>query len=113
MATETVHATHATDHPAHDHHDGGHDHPGDKQYVLIALVLGVLTAVEVLTYFIDFGGAANPLLIVLMVAKFILVILYFMHLKFDNPVFMRLFAVGLILAVTVYLILLSAFEYFG
>lgn len=111
MATETVHATHATEH--HAHHEGAHEHPGEKQYIFVALVLGVLTAVEVLTYFIDFGGAATPLLIVLMVAKFILVILFFMHLKFDNPVFMRLFIAGLILAVGVYLIMLSAFEYFG
>lgn len=113
MATETVHAAHAAEHHGHDHHDGAHEHPGDKQYVLIALVLGVLTAVEVLTYFIDFGGAANPLLIVLMVAKFFLVILFFMHLKFDNPIFMKLFIAGMILAVAVYLIMLSAFEYFG
>jgi len=108
MATDTVHATHATE-----HHEGAHEHPADKQYVLVALVLGVLTALEVLTYFIDFGGAANPLLVVLMIAKFILVILFFMHLKFDNPVFMRLFVAGLILAVGVYLIMLSAFEYFA
>jgi cytochrome c oxidase subunit 4 len=99
-------------HADHDH-AGGHAHPGDKQYVVVALVLGLFTAIEVLTYFLDFGGAAVPTLLVLMVVKFVLVVLYFMHLKFDSPVFMRLFLVGLALALAVYLIMLSAFEYWS
>ena len=33
-----------------------------------------------------------------------------MHLKYDNPIFRRVFIFGLILAVVVYAILASAFE---
>ena len=96
---------------AHDAHAEGHAHPGDKQYVVVALILGFFTAVEVLTYFIDFGAAAVPTLLGLMVIKFVMVVLYFMHLKFDSPVFMRLFAGGLTLAVGVYCIMLAAFQF--
>jgi caa(3)-type oxidase subunit IV len=95
----------------HDDHATGHAHPDDKKYVVIALILGLFTAIEVLTYFVDFGGAAIPTLLVLMVTKFAMVVLYFMHLRFDSPVFMRLFVTGLILAVSVYCIMLAAFQF--
>ena len=111
MSTDT--AVHGDSHTAH---AGGHSHPGDKQYVVVALILGLFTALEVMTYFksfVDFGDAAIPMLLVLMVAKFALVVLFFMHLKFDSPVFMRLFVAGLILAVGVYMVMLSAFEFWS
>jgi cytochrome c oxidase subunit 4 len=112
MSSETVAAPPAqADHAQHA--PGEHAHPGDLQYVVVALVLALFTAVEVLTYFIDFKGAALPTLIGLMVVKFALVVLYFMHLKFDSPVFMRLFVTGIVLAISVYVIMLLAFEYWG
>ena len=40
-----------------------------------------------------------------------MVVLYFMHLRFDSPVFMRLFVTGLVLAVTVYFIMFAAFQF--
>ena len=52
-------------------------------------------------------------LVLLAGIKAVLVALYFMHLKFDSPVFMRLFIVGLVLATTVYIIMLSAFEFWS
>jgi cytochrome c oxidase subunit 4 len=110
MATDTAHA------PATEHHDehahGAHAHPSDLQYIWVAVALGLLTALEVSTYFFDFGPALVPTLVVLMIIKFALVILFFMHLKFDNPLFMKLFIAGLILAVGVYMVMLSAFEFF-
>ena len=111
MSSETI--SHETAHTDHDDHPAGHAHPGDKQYVVVALILGLFTAIEVLTYFLDFGSAAIPTLLVLMVVKFVMVVLYFMHLKFDSPVFMRLFIMGLILASIVYVIMLSAFEFWS
>ena len=95
----------------HDEHAVGHAHPADKKYVVVALILGLFTAIEVLTYFVDFGDAAIPTLLVLMAIKFLMVVLYFMHLRFDSPVFMRLFFCGLILAVSVYCIMLAAFQF--
>ena len=74
----------------------------DLGYIKIALLLAVLTAIEVLTYFVDFGVLEVPSLLILMVVKFQIVISYFMHLKFDNKIFSYLFITGLVLAVVVF-----------
>jgi cytochrome c oxidase subunit 4 len=81
-------------------------HPTPKLYVQIAATLFVLTAMEFSTYFIDFGGATTPMLIVLMAIKFVLVAGFFMHLKYDTRLFSRLMGVGLGGAVVLYLIAL-------
>lgn len=84
------------------------DHPTPKLYVQIAGVLFVLTAMEFSTYFIDFGGATTPLLVILMAIKFVMVAGFFMHLKYDTRLFSRLMATGLIGAVVLYLIAILA-----
>ena len=109
MSSETI-APVVTD-PDHSVHTEVHEHPGDMQYIVVALILGFFTAVEVLTYFVDFKWAAVPTLLGLMVIKFVMVVLYFMHLKFDSPVFMRLFVTGLTLAISVYAIMFAAFQF--
>jgi len=38
------------------------------------------------------------------------VVLWFMHLKFDNKLFKQVFVFGLILALAVYLVMLTAFR---
>ena len=110
MSSETI-APAAADaaHAGHEVH--AHEHPSDKKYIVIALILAAFTALEVLTYFIDFGALAIPVLLILMIIKFVMVVLYFMHLRFDSPVFMRLFATGIILAVAVYAIMFAAFQF--
>jgi cytochrome c oxidase subunit 4 len=89
-------------------HDGaGHAHPTAGQYVVVALVLGVLTAIEVWLSYVDIGHTAQTLLLVgLMILKFALVVMYFMHLRYDRPIFRRLFVTGLALAVGVFLVVL-------
>lgn len=100
-------------------HEGAHDHPSDWAYIKIALILGVFTAIEVATYFesaftfFESNSLTITVLLVLMVVKFYLVATWFMHLKFDNPIFGRLFVGGLILASGVYVITLAAFEFWG
>lgn len=81
-------------------------------YIKIALILAVLTALETSTYWIDFGSFAMPLLLVLMGIKFVMVVSYFMHLKFDNPLFSFVFYSGLGLAIGVYVAALATFEFF-
>lgn len=92
-----------------------HDHPTDLKYVKIALILGVLTMLEVSTYFVE--DASTTMLVItlfpMMIAKFLIVTSYFMHLKYDNPLFRRVFFFGLLLAVAVYLIMLSTFEFWN
>ena len=90
-----------------------HGHPTDADYVKIALILAVITAAEVGTYFWE-GASTLGLVLVLfpmMIAKFIIVAGWFMHLKYDNPLFRRIFAFGLLLAVAVFLIALSTLEF--
>jgi cytochrome c oxidase subunit IV len=90
---------------AADEQHAGH-HPTPREYVRIALILGVLTALEVSTYFVDFGGLAIPLLIVLMLIKFVLVAGFFMHLRFDTKLYGRFLYGGLGFAVGLYAITL-------
>ncbi|MEY3494573.1 MAG: hypothetical protein RL413_1991 [Actinomycetota bacterium] len=100
-------------HTGHDDHAHGESHgASDKQYVIIALILAALTAIEVSTYYIDFGPLFMPTLFVLMIVKFVIVVSYFMHLKFDNKLFSYLFYSGLILAILVYAGALATFKFF-
>ena len=109
MSTATEHNT-STEHA--DGHAEEHHGASDKQYIVIALILAALTAIEVSTYYVDFGPLFMPTLFVLMTVKFIVVASYFMHLKFDNKLFSYLFYTGLILAVLVYAGALSTFKFF-
>lgn len=103
-------ATTTHDQPEAQH---SHDHPSDMTFVKVALVLGMLTAIEVFTYFESVHHMPDWLIIVsllvLMVVKFYLVVAYFMHLKYDNPIFTKMFSFGLFLAMPVYLMMLFAF----
>jgi cytochrome c oxidase subunit 4 len=90
-------------------HDDEH-HPTARQYVEIAVVLAVLTAMEVAASFIDIGPAFLPTLIVLMTIKFILVAGWFMHLKYDTRLYTRLVVTGLGMAIVLYAIVLAVFS---
>jgi cytochrome c oxidase subunit 4 len=99
---------------AHDEHT--HAHPSDGQYVLIALFLAVITGAEVLTYYVDFFKQHFPILLLtlipMMIIKFGVVAAFFMHLRFDNKLFRRVFITGILLATFVYMIVLSTFHVF-
>jgi|Tabmets5t2r1_1033131.scaffolds.fasta_scaffold93145_2 cytochrome c oxidase subunit 4 len=99
--------------PHHEAHQ--HTHPSDWTYIKVALVLGVLTAIEVSTYYWEKAstGALVAVLFPLMIIKFGVVVAYFMHLRYDNPLFRRVFVFGLVLAVVVYLIALTAMEFWS
>ena len=86
-----------------EHDEHGH-HPEPRDYVRIALILGVLTLLEYSTYVFDFGAVGIPLLVVLIVLKFVIVASWFMHLKFDSRLFGRFLYGGLAAALTLYMI---------
>lgn len=111
-ATETVDPSEHLDHAeAHDDHGHSHAH-GTGYYVVIALILAGLTAVETSTYWIDFGNAFMPVLLIMMCIKFWMVVSFFMHLRTDNRIFAWLFYSGLFLALGVYLVTLLTFRFF-
>jgi len=94
-----------------------HDHPTEKQYWVIFVVLAVLTAIEVAWSYIGVDGNALVLpLIAMMVVKFLLVGGIFMHLYFDGKAangktYTYIFAAGLFIALLVYLIVIASFEF--
>ena len=112
MSTETPVVEESTEAPEAAEEDH-HMHPSDWKYVQIAIILALLTAAEVATYYIDTGPLEIPILLTLMVIKFVLVAMWFMHLKFDSPLFTRTFVAGLGMAVVVYIAVLSTFEFWS
>ena len=84
-------------------HAPGTQHVGWKTYVAIGAILAVLTALEVTAVEVEFlpDPVVFPILMVLTAAKFLLVVLYYMHLKVDHPIFGRVFWFPLSLAVLV------------
>jgi len=104
-----------TTHPAtdtHAAHDAAEHGMSTRGYINIALILAAITALEVSTYYVDFGPLFLPSLLIMMVVKFFMVVSYFMHLKFDNKVFSWMVYAGLFLAVGVYVAALSTFHFF-
>ena len=104
----------ATDSARHEHN------PSDGLYWKVGGALGVVTALEVATYFITDDPYSHELkwlliggLLVLMVLKFVTIVSYFMHVKFDSKLFRNVFVGGLLLAVGVYLAVLTSFEFFS
>ena len=94
-------------------HEDAHEHGmSDAGYIKIAVILALITALEVSTYYVDFGPLFMPSLLIMMVVKFVMVVSYFMHLKFDSKIFSFLFYVGLGLALFVYITALATFKFF-
>jgi cytochrome c oxidase subunit 4 len=89
-------------------------HPGAREYVRIFLILVAITALEVAIYFVrdDIGGWFLPILFALMISKFTIVVLWYMHLKFDDRRFARFFIMGLAGATTLYLVVLISLRTF-
>ncbi|MGB2757362.1 MAG: cytochrome C oxidase subunit IV family protein [Acidimicrobiia bacterium] len=96
------------------------EHKGKPfQYVMIAIALMVVTALEVALYYVekDHPDVAKAAIVVPLLAlaasKFAIVVLFFMHLKHDQPIFKRYFVLGLSAAFVLYLVVLSSLRIFG
>lgn len=102
-ATDAATGGHATG-------DHGEAHVSNRTYVGVGAILAVLTALEVMVFYIPaLKPALVPILLVLMVAKFVLVVLFFMHLKFDDAVFSGLFTGPMLISTAVLLAVLALF----
>jgi cytochrome c oxidase subunit 4 len=116
-ANEAVHHMfdkfeHSAEYEPHGEHSHG---LSDLGYVKVAIFLAVVTGIEVaLSYMVDdLGAFFLPALLFLMALKFVMVVLYFMHLKFDNRLFSVMFYLGLGLAIGVYVAALFTFKFFS
>lgn len=98
------------------HREGGEHgaHPSEAKYIVVAVVLAGITAIEVLLSYVTLGSKSvnAPLLLVGMALKFGLVAAMFMHLKFDSRILRRLFVAGLAFAVGCYVTMLLTFHSF-
>jgi cytochrome c oxidase subunit 4 len=89
-------------HLAHDDgeaHALEHAHPGAKTYVIVGVILAVITVAEVFFYTQESVRTfLVPLLLVLSASKFVLVVGFYMHLRYDARLFTGVFGFGLIVA---------------
>lgn len=89
-----------------------HSHPTPAQYWKIAVVLGVLTAIEVAMFYLDreleLGFLNAAILIVLALMKFVIVVGWYMHLAYEKPMLNRFFGAGMTLAIALYLVVLAS-----
>lgn len=89
------------------HEDG---HPSPLTYAKIAVLLAAITAIEVGIFYVEFLSAVIiPIFLILSGVKFAMVALFYMHLKFDHRLFSGFFVGGLLLAVSVFIALLTLF----
>lgn len=104
----------ATEHAGDTAHEA-HDHPTDKTFIKVAIFLAILTALETSTYWWpkSLHTVAMITLLVMMAIKFFVILMWFMHLKFDSKLFGFLFYTGLVLAVGCYVVALLTFRFFG
>lgn len=88
----TAHAATAT--------SSGHAEPSKLHiYVQIAMVLGIITGVEIVLVYLPLAHwLVFTALALLSAVKFMFVIFYFMHLKWDKVFCTILFFIGLVLA---------------
>ena len=86
-------------------------HPTPITYVKVAAALVTITAIEVGIFYVEsLESIIIPAFLVLSAVKFALVIMFYMHLRFDSRLFSGFFVGGLLLAVAVIVALMALFE---
>ncbi len=90
--------------------EGAHEHASPRTYVIILVILSVVTLLEVGTYFMPALQERPWLLLfvlsVMAIAKFALVVGYYMHLRYDAAYYRRVFITPLILALAMILVVM-------
>src|SRR5689334_15248942 len=98
---------------AHDSHDPHHanvdhaamgiekEHPTWSTYWKVAVILTLITVVEVWIYYIPSFVASKafiPALLIMSAVKFAIVVMFYMHLRYDHKLFRALFVGPFIIA---------------
>src|SRR5687767_15887228 len=106
--------------PHHEHHANvdheamgiKKEHPTWSTYWKVAVILTLITVIEVWVYYIPSFVASRafvPSLLVMSAAKFVIVVMFYMHLKYDDKLFRALFTGPLIIDVLTLVALLFLF----
>ena len=95
--------THTTITPVEEHAMGvEHEHPTWSTYWKVAVILTIITAMEVWVYYIPSFVASRgfvPVLLIMSAVKFAIVVLFYMHLRYDHRLFRTLFTGPLFVAI--------------
>ena len=97
------------------HAEEEHAHPTWSTYWKVALILTLITVAEVWLYYIPSfvaGRGFVPTLLILSALKFTIVVMFYMHLKYDAKLFRALFVAPLMLASFIIVGLLFLFGHF-
>jgi cytochrome c oxidase subunit 4 len=103
MADQQTHGGHGTEE---------HAHPTWSTYWKVATILTLITLVEVWVYYIPAFVATRafvPSLLIMSAVKFAIVVMFYMHLKYDHKLFRVLFTGPLIIAMATMIVLLFLF----
>src|SRR5690242_17792486 len=114
MAHDSSHEHHANV----DHASMGieKEHPTWSTYWKVALLLTAITGVEVWAYYIPSFVASRafvPSLLIMSLVKFVTVVAFYMHLRYDHKLFRALFIGPLIIAATTIVGLMFLFGVFS
>ncbi|HEY0673435.1 MAG TPA: cytochrome C oxidase subunit IV family protein [Longimicrobiales bacterium] len=95
----------------HSHEDHTSGHPTWRTYVVVGFILTAITAIEVAIFYIEsLSAVLVPSLLILSALKFAIVVLFYMHLKFDSKIFGRVFFAPLFLAALVVIGMILLFK---
>ncbi len=117
MAHEHVPANPPAAHgAAHGHAATEHHHPTVGTYIKVGVILTIITVVEVVAYYIPAFVESPyfvPSLLIMSAVKFAIVVMFYMHLKYDHKLFRALFTGPLAIAFVTILALLLLFGQIG
>jgi cytochrome c oxidase subunit 4 len=101
---------------AHGHAPAEHEHPTAATYIKVGVILTLITVVEVWAYYVPAFVASRafvPSLLIMSAAKFAIVVMFYMHLKYDHKLFRALFTGPLAIAFVTIVALLLLFGQIG
>lgn len=87
-----------------------------EKYTITAVILAVVTTIEVLVLYPPLVEASDPikigLLAILGTFKFVVVVAFFMHLWNDSPLFTGIFGLGMIIGVGTLVVLMALIDFY-
>jgi len=93
------------------HH--AHELPGPATYLKLAVILGIFTIIETATYYIHISEFIITIaLLFFMACKFVLVVGYYMHLKFESRLLSAIFTGGLMTSLAGMIALIAIYHNF-
>ena len=92
---------HGVDHPPSEQAHAHQHHPTWKTYLAVGAILTIITIIEVAAYYTPAWEQSRiyvPSILLLSALKFVIVVLFYMHLRYDHKLFKALFTGPFIIA---------------